>query len=473
MVGLMKKLHLASNYRILFIFIVISSLCGIVAIRWQFWLIFEIALCMVLVAYFSKGFRDLLNIHSVATGLIVLYTLPSSILILQGKIALSDTELLMFFSAIGMGLVGYAFGVLFFKGLFSSKKKKNTQLSKKINALFWLAYKYRYVLTFIACIVLFQSGLMPKGISYRESITYRVETTVVTRYFNSLIPTVFSVLMIAMISIVGDSKKHKKLSWLSYLLIILVVLSVIGGHRIWVIALFACFMISFQPYLKRKYMLPVVILAFFSTFVMSGAVRYARGGETSIEVIKKFYEYFSNFKNMTFTDLMWGWSSLNSPFSTFITLIKNIPENINFDYLAYARDFVLLIPKAIYPERPLPYNEWYVKTFEPELFKIGGGKTFYVLGFGYLFAGPIGVFIHLFLFGALFEWLNKVFKMIGTAAGLFLYSYFFVELLRFVMGCGFIVFIKASLILNFVIPITLLFLFTFVLDSLIPKKVKS
>ncbi len=119
-----------------------------------------------------------------------------------------------------------------------------------------------------------------------------------------------------------------------------------------------------------------------------------------------------------------GWSSFNSPFSTFIHLIKHIPQNISFDYYAYVNDLSLIIPKIIYPGRPLPYNEWYVKTFEPELFAVGGGKTFYVLGFGYLFAGLIGVFIHLFLFGILFEWLNKVFRMIGSAAGIFCIAIF-------------------------------------------------
>jgi len=167
---------------------------------------------------------------------------------------------------------------------------------------------------------------------------------------------------------------------------------------------------------------------------------------------------------------MWGWSSLNSPFSTFITIIKNIPQNINFDYSAYIKDFSLLIPKTIYSKRPLPYNQWYVKTFEPEIFQIGGGKTFYVLGFGYLFAGHIGVLIHLFLFGALFEWLRKFFKMINGAAGLFLYSYFFIQLVKFAVSAGFIVFIKTSLFLDFFIPIILLFIFTLVINSLNLKK---
>ncbi len=117
MVDLITKTN-PVDYRMLFI----SLFCGAVSIFWQFWLIFEIALCAILIIYFSRGLRDLLNIHSVVVGLIVLYSFPSTILILQGKIELSDNELLMFFSAIGLALVGYTFSVLLFERSFSFEK---------------------------------------------------------------------------------------------------------------------------------------------------------------------------------------------------------------------------------------------------------------------------------------------------------------------------------------------------------------
>lgn len=468
----MKKLSLVEKNIIIYItvfIVLIAILCGIASQSWQFWLIFEIVLCVVLVTYFSKGFRDLLNIHSVATGLIVLYSLPSTIMILQGKIELSDNELLVLFSTISIGLIGYTFGVLFKRSV-SFGKRNRLRLSKKINTLFWLAYKYRHVLVVFVCIVLLFEGFMSGGMSYRESVVYRMETTGVIIYFNSLVSTVFSPLIVGMISIVGDLNKYRRLSWLSYLLIVLIILSIIGGHRIWIIALFACLMLAISPRLSRKSLILLVVLSFFLTFLISGAVRYSRSGKSFTEIAMKFHEYSLNVKTKSLSDLMWGWSSFNVPFLTFIPLIKNIPRNINFDYYAYVNDLSLIIPKIIYPERPLPYNKWYVKTFEPEIFERGGGKTFYILGFGYLFAGLIGVFIHLFLFGILFECLNKVFRMIGSAAGLFLYSYFFIGLLKFVVGYGLFVFIKANLVLNFFIPISLLFLFVLILDTLTPKK---
>jgi len=464
--------NFVKNHRILFISLVISLLCGVISQYWQFWLIFGIILYIILIIYFSKEFKDLLNIHVVALSLIILHAIPSTILILQGEIPLDNDESLRLFAAISIGLISYTFGALFLKKLFSFEKKEDTQLSKKLNALFWLAYKYRYILAFISGLVILYWGLMPMSMSYKESVVYRMETPGVIQYFSSLIPLVFSVLIVAMISIIGDAKKYKKLSWLSYLLITLVILSIIAGHRIWIIALFACLMLVFQPYLKRRHMLIIVILAFFMVFVISGGVRAARGGESIEENLKNFYEYFVNIKNMNLTDLMWGWSDFTVPFSTFITLVKNIPQNINFDYSAPIKDFSLLIPTIIYPERPLPLTKWYVKTFEPEIFERGGGLTFYVIGAGYLFAGPIGVLLLLFLFGALFEWLNKFFKMVGGVAGLFLYSYFFISLFLFVRSGEFFAFIKNALIMYFLIPLFLLFLFVLILNSLRLKKYK-
>lgn len=470
MAELSKNIFINNDYKTFIILLIFSFLVGIVSLCWQFWLIFGIILYIILVVYFSRELRNLLNIHVVALSLIILHALPSTILILGGKIPLNNNDRLMLFSSISIGLIGYTFGVLFLKKLLFFEKKENTKLSKKLNMLFWQVYKYRYVLAFISGVVIFRWGFLPMSISYTESVTYRMETPGLIQYFNLLIPTVFSVLIIAMISIVGDAKKIGKLSWLSYLLIILVVLSIISGHRVWIIALFACLMLAFQPYLKRRHILLIIILAAIMFFIISGGVRYARSGESFTENLRNISEYFSNVKNMSFTDLMWGWSDFTVPFSTFITLVKNIPQSINFDYSAYIKDFSLLITTVIYPERPLPYNQWYVKTFEPEIFRRGGGLTFYVIGFGYLFAGPIGVLIHLFLFGALFEWLNEIFKMIGSSAGLFLYSYFFVQLFSFVRGSGFFVFLKNSLILDFFIPIFLLFLFVLVLDSLNLKR---
>ncbi|MFH1931660.1 MAG: O-antigen polymerase [Pseudomonadota bacterium] len=470
MLNLLKLPYRGEHYVIRFVFLILYSCSfGIIVDYWESWLIFSIVLYIILVIHFSKAFSDPLNIHSFSIILIGLYALPSTILILQGDISLDSQESLRLFSSISLGLIGYTFGAVSFKKLFSRGNRKRRQLSIKLNRLFWLTYKYRYILVFICLVVLFFRGLMPLSMSYSESVIYRMETPGVIEYFTSLIKTVFSTLTIAMISIIGDLRKFKRLSWLSYLLIIIVLLEIVGGHRGWLVALFACLLIAFKRFLKRKTYtyISIGILALLMIFLLSGGVRAARGDASITQIFNNFYTYFLNIDFST--ALFWGLSDLTSPFSTFITLVKNIPQNISFEYGAYINDFSLLIPTVIYPDRPLPYNVWYVKMFEPGLFRGGGGFTFYVIGFGYLFAGPVGALFHLFLFGAFFEYLNKSFRMIGGDAGLFLYSHFFILLMSFVVGCGFAVFIKGFL-MYFCIPIFLLFLFAAFLDFLRTKK---
>jgi hypothetical protein len=472
MVRTIKKNNIPELHVVAFM-IITNSFVAIASMHWHFWLLLDILLATLIIMHFSKQLRNIFNIHSIVVSLIVLYALPSSILVLQGKISMSDDEIRTLFSAIGAGLIGYAFGVWLFKILFGYERKKNTScaVSKKVNALFWMTYKHRFCLTLLACAVLYAKGFMPRGMSYRESVAYRAATPGIVLYFDSLILAALSTLMISMVSIVGDVKKHKKLTLLSYFLVTLVGLSIIGGHRIWIIALFACLMIPFQPYLKRRHLLCIVVAIVLTTFLLSEMVSYARSGETLSENMQNFYGYFTYARNRPPLDSMRKWRVFTTPFSTFITIIKNLPQNIDFDYSAYFKDASLLIPTVMYPDRPLPPNKWYVKTFEPELFQRGAGKTFYVLGFGYLFAGLAGVFIHLCLFGFFFEWLNRFFKTIGAAAGLFLYCYFFMQMLRFVVGSGFVVFIKCSLILGFFIPIFLLFLCAGVLELLSPKNI--
>jgi len=468
----LKQFRPARDIKVLLIILLLAALCGILSLFWKFWFVFTCILFVILFMYFSKGFKDIMNIHSVAISLIVVYAVPSTVLILLGEIPVSDTELMLLLSSISIGLIGYSFGTFFTRKLFPFWKTRKAHFSNKANTLFWMAYRYRYILALISAIIYLGQGFMPTSMSYGESITYRMETPGVIQYFNALASAVFSLLLIAIISIVGDIKKHKKLSLLSYLLILFVIVAIIGGQRIWIIALFGCLLIAFSTIMKRKHFILVVALSVVLVFVLSGGVRYARSMQGGIGGnLKGFIEYFSTPK--TLRDIMWGCSDFTLPFSSFVDFVKNMPDKMHFHYNAYINDFSLLIPTIIYPTRPLPYSKWYMKVFYPELYAIGAGHSFYVIGFGYLFGGPLGVLLHLFLFGILFELINELLKTIGGAAAIFLYSFFFAQLFAFVTSCGFASFIKTSIIMYFLVPLFLLLLFVMFLNMLRPRRVKS
>ena len=462
---LLKCISYIKNYELTLLVIVISLLCGIVALYWQLWLIFGIIIYITFVIYFSKGFKNPLNIHVVALSSLILHATPSTILILLGEIPIDKDQYLTFFATISIGLMGYILGALFFKRLVSSEKGGGFQLSKNLNFLFWLSYKYRFVLAIICTLILFNYGFLPMGLSYQESVKYRMETPGVIKYYNSLINQVFSVLTIAMISIIGDIHKRGKLSLLSYLLIGLVVCSIIGGHRGWILSIFCCLMLTFQSFLKRRHILLIIILAPIVILILSGGVRYARSGGSFTRNIQNFSEYLSNILDVDFINLLRASSDFEGPFSTYITLIENVPHNMKYDYTLPIKDMALLIPTIIYPERPLPVSQWYVKTFKPDIYERGGGLTFYVIGFGYLFAGIIGSFICLFLYGVLFEIFRKFFIIVGGPAAIFLYSCYFISLFAFARGTGIIVYVK-TIIMYIVIPISLLFIFILALNTI-------
>ena len=436
----------------------------------EFWIAFAAAVYFILFFRFSRGLRELTNMHAVVLSLIVLHAIPASVMIIQGKIGLSSLEIIRLYSSIAIGLAGYGAGALLFEKLFSSKETKMSGLARKLNEYFWLAYKYRMLLALVSGLLIAFFGFMPLSMSYTESVAYRMDTTGVVQYFTSLLSLVFSVLGVAMISIVGDIEKRGKLSWLSYLLIILVVLSIIAGHRIWIVGLIGCLLIVFQPRLKRRHMLAMAVIGIILFFMFSGAVRYARSGATFRQSVANFQSYMINFKDMNFRDMVWGFSDLTVPFSTFITIVQNVPDKIGYDLAVPVNDLSLLVPTIFYPDRPLSYAQWYVKTFEPEVYAMGGGRTFYIIAIGYLFAGPIGAFFCMLMFGALLECINRFFKSTQGVAGIFLYSYFFTALIGLVRGSGFFGFIKTGIMLYFLIPLVLLFGFVLVFNAIIPKK---
>jgi len=379
---------------------------------WQFWLILDIFLYLILAIYFIRGYLSFLNIHLIVVTLIILYALPSVISIIRGTIAVDNHQLLVILSSIGIGLIGYFVGVIVFRGVFPSHGTTDSRLSQKINTLFWLAYKYRYILAAVSVLLFFQRGFM----SYTESIVYRMETTGFTDYTRALPTLVFSVLLVAIISIVGDLSKNKKLSLLSYVLIAFTVFSTISGTRTWIISIGACLALSIFLYPKKRIKIRHVFLLALAAIIVYGvvvAIPWARSGTTALENIRNFPSYFLTPQVLNIMNV-----GEFASFESFITIVKNIPQNMGFHYDAYISDFLLLIPTTLYSHRPLPPAQWYTQTFYPEAFSRGLGMGFYVIGFGYLFAGPIGVLIHLFLFGLLFEALNKLFRKAGVA-GLF------------------------------------------------------
>ena len=60
------------------------------------------------------------------------------------------------------------------------------------------------------------------------------------------------------------------------------------------------------------------------------------------------------------------------------------------DYPTYAQSLLTTLPRIVYPDRPLGFGEWYVKTFYPDYWAIGGGYAANLIIEALLNWGPAG-----------------------------------------------------------------------------------
>jgi len=74
-------------------------------------------------------------------------------------------------------------------------------------------------------------------------------------------------------------------------------------------------------------------------------------------------------------------------------------------------ELLVFVPRAIYPNRPLPMSEEFVNVFYPQVHSAGGGYGFFMLQEGFWAFGLVGVFLFLFIYGwsaqVVYQWFKK------------------------------------------------------------------
>jgi len=74
-------------------------------------------------------------------------------------------------------------------------------------------------------------------------------------------------------------------------------------------------------------------------------------------------------------------------------------------------ELLVFVPRAIYPNRPLPMSERFVDLFYPQIYKSGGGRGFFMLQEGFWAFGLVGVFLFLFIYGwsvqIIYQWFRR------------------------------------------------------------------
>jgi oligosaccharide repeat unit polymerase len=133
----------------------------------------------------------------------------------------------------------------------------------------------------------------------------------------------------------------------------------------------------------------------------------------------------------------------------------------SFSYgVTYLNDLMTLIPRVLFPSRPLPQPEMYMQTFYPILASEGKGFAFFLTTEGFWAFGHIGSFLAMLLYGIFIALLYKIFiKNLDNGAIALLYALSYYSLFVSFMRTGFVGALKMNImyILPFVIVMMLSF----------------
>jgi oligosaccharide repeat unit polymerase len=129
-------------------------------------------------------------------------------------------------------------------------------------------------------------------------------------------------------------------------------------------------------------------------------------------------------------------------------LISGLEDGItDFTYgSSVVTELLVFVPRAIYPNRPLPLSEKFVYVFYPHIYSSGGGYGFFILQEGFWAFGLVGVFLFLFIYGwsvqVVYQWFKKNMQYDCVAL---LYSGIYFSLVLNSVRTGLIVSYKSAL----------------------------
>jgi len=126
----------------------------------------------------------------------------------------------------------------------------------------------------------------------------------------------------------------------------------------------------------------------------------------------------------------WSWFDLSrtefgAPFKNLLDILEIVPDREGYLYgSSYWQSIENLLPRFMYPSRPLTLSEWYTKTFFSEEFvRAGGNMGFFIVSEAYINWGVIGVMIVMFSWGTLLKALYAYMRRdLHNTSALFVYS---------------------------------------------------
>lgn len=158
-----------------------------------------------------------------------------------------------------------------------------------------------------------------------------------------------------------------------------------------------CAIAIFVHYRIKKIKAPIMILGIFVSMLLLNGIALVR----STAKLSEMYDIFTNATGGNITSLLNLSSSgelvVGMNLMKLIEAISSGESKFNYGK-GFVNDILCYVPRAIYPNRPLPLSERFVEDFYPGIRDKGGGYGLFFLQDGYWAFGLLGVLISMILY---------------------------------------------------------------------------
>jgi hypothetical protein len=125
------------------------------------------------------------------------------------------------------------------------------------------------------------------------------------------------------------------------------------------------------------------------------------------------------------------------PFETLPQMVRSVGTEIPAQWgRSFAASPFFFVPSAIFPTRPLPLANWYMRQFYgEETYGLNEGRAFFFLAEGYLNFGPVGIPLLAFLWGVLWRAAREYLSVSRYSLGaVLMYAFAVAYMFRLIAG---------------------------------------
>jgi len=221
--------------------------------------------------------------------------------------------------------------------------------------------------------------------------------------------------------------------------------TILGGQRN-SLALVGTLILVFINYRVRRLGLFALTMIFVTGFLTINIMSLVRQTNNPVKMVQLFAESIAG-GNTAFLRLEESSEFITG--QTMMRLIGGIRDGeTKYTYgSSIFTTLLVFIPRALYPDRPLPLSERYLEIFYPGVRDSGGGYGFFYLMEGYWAFGLVGVLLFMTAYACIVQWIYKGFTESVMTDGMAMwYAYIIYALVFMAVRTGVIGLFKIALI---------------------------